>query len=76
MPSNYPPGVTGGEYEISGPDTEVESAQWYRECSPEDDEVKTPGMILTYRHDRWFQCENGHVAEDVTAPAEDDRHGY
>ena len=29
--SNYPPGVTGNEYEISGPDKEWEEEDW--ECT-------------------------------------------
>ena len=51
MSSNYPPGVTGQEYEIAGPDTETESREYCQWCaSPQD------GYTMTYSYQRWFSC--------------------
>ena len=52
--SNYPPGVTGNEFEIAGPDREY-SAE--REC----DRVFGCGEISTvwvigYRDEEWWDC--------------------
>ena len=58
--SNYPPGVSGNEYEISGPDTETESEQECPTC-----EAVVPGMEFTYRHDRWWVCDNCHEQIDL-----------
>lgn len=46
---NYPPGVTGSEYEIAGPDYEKELDDLCPECD---------GYLLEqgYRHDRWILC--------------------
>ena len=48
--SNYPPGVTGGEFEIAGPDYEEELDEPCPEC----------GQVLLveqgYRRDRWVIC--------------------
>ena len=53
--SNYPPGVTGAEFEIAGPDYEREL----------DDEVcptcgSGPMLEQGYRQERWKTCPDGH----------------
>ena len=50
--SNYPPGVTGNEYEIAGPDFEVEHERECPVC-----EAPCPGMDYGYRHDHWWVCD-------------------
>ena len=64
--SNYPPGVTGSEYEIAGPDTEVESREYCKWCaSPQD------GYTMTYRYERWFDCEScGETTDMESVPEE------
>jgi len=57
--SNYPPGVTGNEYEIAGPDYETEVDG---ECSG----CHKTGVLVEvgYRSDRWLECgECGHRQE-------------
>lgn len=51
MASNYPPGVTGREYEIAGPDSEWPDDG---ECSNCDFEGT---VLMTYfRFEAWFDC--------------------
>ena len=50
--SNYPPGVTGNEYEIAGPDTEDEVQDWCDHC-----ESVQNGVVQTYRREAWFICD-------------------
>jgi hypothetical protein len=54
--SNYPPGVTGNEYEIAGPDYEREIDEPCPTCG-------SPMMEEGYRGDRWNVCHDGHVFE-------------
>jgi hypothetical protein len=54
--SNYPPGVTGNEYEIAGPDSEEQVGP----CS----ECGAPSAVLSYRSRHWTECDNGHISED------------
>jgi len=54
MSSNYPPGVTGNEYAIAGPDYEEESDLPCPKCGK-------PTLEQRYRHDRWLVCENDHT---------------
>ena len=71
MASNYPPGVTGSEYAIAGPDYEKESDEpcpwvmWYgAECGG-------PTMEVGYGQDRWLAClEYDHTTE--LEPLEED----
>ena len=63
MASNYPPGVTGSEYPIAGPDYEKESDTpcpcilWYGvECG-------APTMEYGYDYERWLVCDNEHTTE-------------
>ena len=50
MRSNYPPGVTGNEYQIAGPDYERESETPCLECG--EDAV----LVQGYRLDFWSVC--------------------
>ena len=50
MSSNYPPGVTGNEFEIAGPDYERESDVRCIECDG-------PTMAYGYRCDHWLICQ-------------------
>ena len=54
--SNYPPGVTGNEYQIAGPDYERESDEPCPKCGKETFEEG-------YRGERWLVCEDGHVTD-------------
>jgi len=49
--SNYPPGVSGNEYEISGPDWEQETTRYCDLCRQERD-------VTVYGHQRqaWWTC--------------------
>lgn len=58
--SNYPPGVTGNEYEINGPDKEEE----YPEKQCPNGHVGT--FKLWYRYESWFVC----ATEDCTYQTE------
>jgi ribosomal protein L37AE/L43A len=55
MGSNYPPGVTGNEYEIAGPDFEEEV-----ECS----ECGKLALKQGYRNRWWIDCEECGYHED------------
>ena len=50
--SNYPPGVTGNEYEIVGPDEEWEEMRYCPTC-----DTKTEGMCQSYGSDQWWDCD-------------------
>ena len=54
--SNYPPGVTGSEYEIAGPDYEREVDENCKVCG-------SPQMEQGYRGERWLVCSDGHVTD-------------
>lgn len=57
MASNYPPGVTGNEFEIAGPDFEGDTPRPCPECGGEMYEIGFQGA-------RWWTCEGcGHEAE-------------
>ena len=56
MASNYPPGVTGNEYAIAGPDYEKESDTPCPECGGQT-------MEQGYQHERWLVCENEHTTD-------------
>lgn len=57
--SNYPPGVTGNEYEIAGPDYEREIDGECPECG-EDGTL----MAVGYRSDHWTVCSACDHQED------------
>ena len=51
--SNYPPGVTGWEWQISGPSTETETRMYCAECGQEQD-----GMLRTWSgYDPDWTCD-------------------
>lgn len=50
--SNYPPGVTGGEFAIAGPDFETEERHWCRRCDAERD-----GLLYGFGPERWWVCD-------------------
>ena len=55
--TNYPPGVTGNEYAINGPDYEVETHEACPKC----------GFSLLeqgYYFERWVVCTNCDYTED------------
>ena len=68
---NYPPGVSGNEYAIAGPDHEKELDAYCLTC-----DSKQPGTEQGYGFQRWFICETcGETTElDDIAP-EDDYNG-
>lgn len=64
--SNYPPGVTGNEYEIAGADVEIETLALCDRCVVEGDckaGEKVPAMIFGYHGNLWAQCDKGHDVE-------------
>jgi len=58
MASNYPPGVTGDEYEIAGPDYERETDEPCENCG------EIASLEQGYGGERWTLCgECGHVSD-------------
>lgn len=49
--SNYPPGVTGNEFQISGPDSEVDGNVYCPNCGAD---IET--TVTYFRYERWFTC--------------------
>ena len=60
MMSNYPPGVTGLEYEIAGPDSETEEERFCPKCEKEQS-----GFLQTYRNQGWWTCDECNQTEDI-----------
>lgn len=52
MSNNYPPGVTGNEFAITGPDYERETEELCGDCDRGRGWVVEQG----YRGDRWLTC--------------------
>lgn len=48
---SYPPGISGNEYEIAGPDQDGEDDRWCKDC-----EKETLHEWARYRHDWWATC--------------------
>ena len=67
MSSNYPPGVTGNEYAIAGPDSETEDEQFCPGCGS----IKT-GFTLSYGYQRWFVCDACETDTDLPHLSEPD----
>lgn len=66
MASNYPPGVTGSEYAIAGPDYERESDTPcpYVIGKGEDSlPCGEPTMELGYQYERWLVCDKEHITD-------------
>jgi transcription elongation factor Elf1 len=61
MASNYPPGVTGREYEIAGPDREWEEHRTCIHCGK--DEVVT---LQAYGSQVWFHCQSCGTENDLS----------
>jgi len=72
---DYPPGVTGNEIEIAGPDYEKESdvpCPYEPNKSTKDSlPCGEPTMEEGYHHERWLICDNGHRTD--LDSEEDDR---
>lgn len=69
MSSNYPPGVTGGEYQITGPDAEWDDE---RTCENEACVQYLKPQVATvqcYQYDQWWVCETCDTQHDE--PLED-----
>ncbi len=77
--NNYPPGVTGNELEIAGPDYEKESdiPCPYIEKGEGEDRLPCgePTMEQGYQHDRWLVCDNDHTT-DLESPEPDPDRAY
>lgn len=56
MVSNYPPGVTGNEFAIAGPDYERESEDPCPKCG-------AAALEQGYGGVRWLVCENDHIED-------------
>jgi len=71
--SNYPPGVTGREWEIAGPDSEVEEERVCPACSyPENwveiDDFEPPtveGWHYRFNGSEWWECQECGYQEDI-----------
>jgi len=64
--SNFPPGVTGAEYEIAGADVEIETEALCTRCVVEGDckeGEKVGAMVYGFHGELWAQCDNGHDVE-------------
>jgi hypothetical protein len=61
MYDNYPPGVTGREYEIAGPDDEFETDYFCPVCGSTQ-----TGFMLTYSNFSWFNCGECDTDTDVS----------
>ena len=51
--SNYPPGVTGAEYDIAGPDSEEEVIET---CPADDCGYSGYVTVVHYREQWWWDC--------------------
>ena len=58
--SNYPPGVTGNEFEIAGPDYEQEIEGYCPGCGKSD-----CLMEQGYQGQRWRNCSECDYEEDI-----------
>ena len=74
MTSNYPPGVTGNEFAISGPDREWEERSLCEYCNHIDNNVHQEH----HSEGRWFICSNCEQTtelgflEEIEGPDPDD----
>jgi hypothetical protein len=50
--SNYPPGVTGSEYQIAGPDYERDASRFCDHCNK-----LTTGYDRGYDGEAWYDCD-------------------
>lgn len=63
MASNYPPGVTGNEYEIAGPVYERESEELCPAITWYGVECQAPTIEQGYGGKRWLVCDDGHTSD-------------
>ena len=66
---HYPPGVTGNEFAIAGPDYERESNWSCGDCS-------SPMMELGYRGQRWLACPSCSAVLDLELDEPDPDRAY
>lgn len=59
----YPPGVTGNEYAIAGPDYQQESKDLCPYSRSDGEECGVKAFEEGYRNRRWLVCDYGHVTE-------------
>ena len=77
--SNYPPGVTGNEYEIAGPDAEwTDIKEVYcnnDECADFEKELEVEMDLRSYRGEWWgdWKCDTCGRMNDISGVVEDDR---
>lgn len=76
--NRYPPGVTGNEFAIAGPDYDIESDLPCPHTIPydvNDDNAEiacgAPTMEWGYRNERYLSCDEGHKTELDDDPAYD-----
>ena len=73
--SNYPPGVTGNEYEIAGPDDEWESEHYCEKC--EKDTMFSCESFQKQRSGICSECDSdidlGHTDDDIDWDAINDQ---
>jgi hypothetical protein len=62
---NFPPGVTGNEFAIAGPDRE-----WETTCA----ECDAPAAAACYDYHWWTDCENGHHHDYDYGPDPDEEY--
>lgn len=82
--TNYPPGVTGNEYEIAGPDFEEDSDtpcphvnRWEENGIPVELECGVPTMEQGYRGKHWLVCDDNHITDlPPVDPHDDDDRAY
>jgi len=60
MYDNYPPGVTGREFQMAGPDDEYETDYFCPTCG-----ITQDGFMLTYNGFQWFNCSACDTDTDV-----------
>lgn len=64
--SHYPPGVTGTEYAIAGPDWEEEGEEWCEHCGQPQ-----AGLLQGYAAESWFLCGSCGSDTDLGPPEPD-----
>lgn len=64
---DYPPGVTGNEYEIAGPDHEWEAERWCSNC-----QASTTHTCQSYGGEAWASCEVCDQTEEIEMVGPDD----
>lgn len=67
MYDNYPPGVTGNEYQIAGADREHEAERECRECG-----LVQLALIEEFQSSAWWFCENSECGAENDEPVADD----